>query len=188
VDGTSIRLPNTPDIRAHFGTQKGRKGQAGCTMGMASVFYDVLNHLMIDSSLHPNGYSERECALSHMKHSTQNDLTLYDRGYPAFWLYAFHIQNKSFFCMRGKTKQSLQIKKFIKSNKKEEIVEIKPNRTSIQTCLKKGLPTTTIRLRLVRVDLPNEVEVLITNLRLMKPIYLRHFIIFAGALRKIINA
>ena len=164
VDGSSMRLPNTSGITAHFGTQKGKKGQANCTMGMASVFYDVLNHLVIDSSLNPNGYSERKCIPEHMKYSTQNDLTIYDRGYPAFWLYAFHIQQKRFFCMRTKTKQLLVVKKFIKSNKKEEIVEIKPNKTSIKTCLEKGLPIETIKLRLVRVELPNEVEVLITNL------------------------
>jgi hypothetical protein len=99
-----------------------------------------------------------------MKYATQNDLIIYDRGYPAFWLYALHIKHKNFFCIRTKTQQSLDVKAFIKSNKKEEIIEIEPNKTSIQTCLDKGLPTDTIKLRLVRVDLPNEVEVLITNL------------------------
>ena len=38
IDGTSIRLPNNPDITKYFGIQKGREGQAGYTMGMASVF------------------------------------------------------------------------------------------------------------------------------------------------------
>jgi hypothetical protein len=47
---------------------------------------------------------------THMQHATQNDLVIYDRGYPAFWLYAFHIKQKSFFCMREKTKQSLVVK------------------------------------------------------------------------------
>jgi hypothetical protein len=45
---SQIRLPNTPDITAHFGVHKGRKEQANCTMGMASVFYDVLNYLVIN--------------------------------------------------------------------------------------------------------------------------------------------
>lgn len=164
VDGTSIRLPNTPDITAHFGVHKGKKGQADCTMAMASVFYDVLNHLAIDSVLHPTGHSERACVPEHMQYATQNDLVLYDRGFPAFWLYALHIQHKNFFCMRVKTKQFLAAKAFIKSNKREEIIEMRPNKTSIKTCLERGLPTEVIKLRLVRVDLPNGVEVLITNL------------------------
>jgi hypothetical protein len=43
-------------------------------MGMASVFYDVLNYLVIDSCIHPSGYSERACASKHVQHATQNDL------------------------------------------------------------------------------------------------------------------
>ena len=38
IDGTSIRLPNEPDIIEHFGVQKGRPEQGQCAMGMASVF------------------------------------------------------------------------------------------------------------------------------------------------------
>jgi len=51
IDGTSIRLPNEPNITEHFGVQKGKPNQADCTMGMASVFYDVLNHQVIDSTI-----------------------------------------------------------------------------------------------------------------------------------------
>jgi hypothetical protein len=68
VDGSSIRLPNTPDIAERFGVHKGRKEQANCTMGIASIFYDVLNDLVIDSCIHPSGYSERACALEHVQH------------------------------------------------------------------------------------------------------------------------
>lgn len=58
VDGTSIRLPNEPDITDHFGLQKGKANQADCPMGMASVFYDVLNNVVIDSCIKPNNTSE----------------------------------------------------------------------------------------------------------------------------------
>jgi hypothetical protein len=46
------------------------------------VFYDVLNYLVIDSCIHPSGYSERACVSEHMQPATQNDLVIYDRGYP----------------------------------------------------------------------------------------------------------
>jgi len=110
VDGTSIRLPNTPDIKSYFGIQKGKKGQDDCTLGMASVFYDVLNQLTIDSSINPNGHSERSCVFDHLKHSTPNDLVIYDRGYVAFWLYSLHIHHKNYFCIRAKTQQLLALK------------------------------------------------------------------------------
>jgi len=164
IDGTSIRLPNTPEISEYFGCHKGREGQANCTMGMASVFYDVLNQLVIDSALHPWGTSEKSCVPGHLTHANSNDLVIYDRGYPAFWLYAHHLKENISFCIRAKTNQCLAVKRFIASNKREDVVTYSPNKTSIKSCLEKGLPITPIKLRFIRVDLDNEVEVLVTNL------------------------
>ena len=164
IDGSSIRLPYKPDIINEFGVQKGRKEQGECAMGMASVYYDVLNHLVIDASINPRKTSEKACAEKHLHFSQDLDLNLYDRGYNAFWLYAFHHHHQSTFCMRAKTKQSLQVQAFVKSGKKEQIMTISPNKTSVKTCQDKGLPSTSIQCRLIRVELKNEVEVLITNL------------------------
>ena len=66
--------------------------------------------------------------------------------------------------MRAKTNQSLLVKEFVQSGKSEAIVTFHPNSPSIKTCKEKGLSTQPITLRLVRVELPNEVEVLVTNL------------------------
>jgi hypothetical protein len=164
IDGTSIRLPNEKNITDHFGFQKGKPNQAPCAMGMASVFYDVLNHIVIDSSVNPNNTSERQCAAEHLQYANKKDLIIYDRGYAGFWLYALHSKHNHAFCVREKTRGNSLIKEFINSNKKEAVVTVKPNKTSIRTCKEKGLPFTPITLRLVRVDLANEVEVLITNL------------------------
>jgi Transposase DDE domain len=164
IDGTSMRLPNEPDIVTHFGVHHGKENQADCAMGMASVFYDVLNHIVIDSTIAPKGTSERSCAAEHLEQSNDNDLILYDRGYNAFWLYSLHSMRRINFCMRAKTKRNLFVKEFIESGEMEAIVTLKPNKPSIKTCKEKGLPITPIKLRLVRIDLPNEVEVLITNL------------------------
>lgn len=164
IDGTSIRLPNDPDIIEHFGVHNGRTDQQPCAMGMASVFYDVLNHLVIDSGIHSRLTSEKQCAEDHLAFSDKNDLVLFDRGYVSHWLYAYLLQRNISFCMRAKTKQSLVIKEFVASGKTEAIVTFEPNKSSIRTCKEKGLSTKGISLRLVRVDLPNEVEVLVTNL------------------------
>ena len=164
IDGTSIRLPNEPNITEHFGVQKGKPNQADCAMGMASVFYDVLNHQVIDSTIQPNNTSEKKCAAQHLQYSDENDLIIYDRGYPGFWLYALHTKLKRKFCMRAKTNQCLLVKEFINSNKKQSVVTYFPNKPSIKTCEENKLSTAPISLRLVRVDLPNGAEVLITNL------------------------
>jgi hypothetical protein len=46
----------------------------------------------------------------------------------------------------------------------EEIITMKTNKTAMEKCLEKGLSIKPLRLRLVRVELDSEVEVLITNL------------------------
>jgi len=56
------------------------------------------------------------------------------------------------------------VKAFIRSGKKDEIVTFSPHYYSALTCKEKGLPDTPLKLRLIRVDLPNTVEVLITSL------------------------
>ncbi|MFK5914045.1 MAG: transposase [Woeseiaceae bacterium] len=66
--------------------------------------------------------------------------------------------------MRAKANRDLIVKAFVASNKQEEIITIQPNKTSKITCKEKGISIKPLTLRLVRVDLKNEVEVLITNL------------------------
>ena len=164
IDGTSIRLPDEPDITNYFGVQKGKANQADCSMGMASVFYDLLNDLVIDSSINPKGTAENACAEKHLNYADENDLIIYDRGYNAFWLYAMHIKHNHAFCMRAKANKDLAVKAFVESHKKQAVVTFEPNKSSMKTCKEKGIPVSPIKLRLVRVELDNEVEVLITNL------------------------
>jgi hypothetical protein len=164
TDGTTIRLPHTPDIIETFGTHPGKENQGDCARGIGSVYYDVLNRLVIDSGVHPSNASEKECAAHHLSRSMDNDLVLYDRGYGAFWFYAFHVQKNRKFCIRAKTNQYRIVQDFINSGEPEAMIELTANRSSQKTCVEKGLSHDPITLRLVRVELPDEVEVLVTNL------------------------
>ena len=165
IDGSQFRLPNEPDIIETFGVNPGRESQKDCSLALASVYYDVLNHISIDSSINPTKTSEKECAASHLQHALPNDLSLLDRGYNAFWLYNLYHVKKQFFCMRAKINLGLQFKQFAESGNAQAIITLEPNKRSIETCQEKGLPITALTLRLVRVELDEgEVEVLITNL------------------------
>ena len=165
IDGSQLRLPSEPDIVETFGVNPGREGQKDCSLALASVYYDVLNHISIDSSINPTTASERECAASHLHYAQPNDLSLLDRGYNAFWLYNVYQAKKQSFCMRAKINRGLQFKQFAESGKAQTMITIEPNKRSIEQCQEKGLPTAPLTLRLIRVELDNnEVEVLITNL------------------------
>lgn len=66
--------------------------------------------------------------------------------------------------MRAKVNQGRQYQAFVGSGQAETVITQTPNAQSLKQCAEKGLSTTPIQLRLIRVDLGHEVEVLITNL------------------------
>ncbi len=157
-------MPYEPEIINEFGVNQGKENQRDCALGLASVYYDVLNNLCLDASINPTKTSERACITKHLKIAHSNDLSLLDRGYNAFWVYAQYLAKKQAFCMRAQVGNNLLAKAFVKSGKAEAVVTFKPNVKAVETCHEKGLSSKPIKLRLVRVDLNSEVEVLITNL------------------------
>jgi len=164
IDGSQFRLPDEIDIINTFGEHKGKESQNACSMALSSVCYDVLNNIVLDASINPPHASERELAYQHLLQAQENDLRLYDRGYPAFWLFAAHQKQNSSFCMRVKSNLEKVYRDFKASGKKQTIIMLKPNKKSITQCVDKNLSTQPIRLRLIRVDLKSEVEILITNI------------------------
>lgn len=164
IDGSSVRLPNTEVMAQHFGEHGGRYEQTSCALAMTSVFYDVLNRLAIDAGIYRHRTSEYACAADHLAHAQANDLILYDRGYNAFWLYALHRDKGLSFCIRAKTHQSTAVKAFVASGVSEAVVQLYPTQNSLRECVQRGIPASPVTVRLVRVELPSEVEVLITNL------------------------
>ena len=164
IDGSMLRLPREADVVREFGVHPGKADQSDCPMALASLYFDVLNHLVIDASLNPAGSSERACAASHLAHARPTDLVIYDRGYNAFWLYATHRAQHVAFCMRAKVNRGVEFRRFVDSGAQHAVVTLRPNKRSLEQCIERGLSVEPMQLRLVRVDLPGEVEVLITNL------------------------
>jgi len=89
---------------------------------------------------------------------------LYDRGYNAFLMYAYHQEHSRGFCMRARVDRDNLARKFVDSGKAEAFVTYTPNRNSRCQCDEMNLSDEPITLRLIRVDLQEEAEVLITNL------------------------
>jgi hypothetical protein len=164
VDGSQLRLPNAPDVIKTFGLRNGRLSQRDVPMALASLYDDVLNQRVIDAGLYPTNTPERECAQRHLQQAKTHDLVLLDRGYPAFWLYTLLEQHNLHYCMRAKTRLDENIKRFMRSRKSQAIIELSPHKIAERQCEEKHLPTAPIRVRLIRVKLKSETEVLITNL------------------------
>ncbi|MDL1968358.1 MAG: IS4 family transposase [Deltaproteobacteria bacterium] len=164
VDGTTLRVPDEPEIVEHFGFWNVANGKR-CPKARASQMFDVLNKITIDAIISPKAEGERELAAFHFLKLMPTDLVLLDRGYPAFWLFKLILSMDANFCARISCTKWKVVRKFYLSGKKEAIVTLHPATTSFSKCKEPGLDKKTIKVRLVRVTLDTgETEVLITSL------------------------
>jgi len=162
VDGSTARLPNTDDVIATFG-----EPPEGSSVPLArlSRLYDVLNDLVIVADIESRHVGERVLAGEYLAAARANDLHLYDRGYPAFWLFSLHRQEQRHFCARMAVDFSREVTAFVAGGEKSEVVWFSPTAEARKQCQLYGLSCEPIALRLMRVKLKGgEIEVLATSL------------------------
>lgn len=169
VDGSGLKLPNHPSIRAEFGTHDfGPKADATGSVARVSMLYDVLNQVALDAQLSAFTTSERKMLRDQMPLLSQGDLLLLDRGYPAYWLFALLKAKKVEFCMRLNENWWVSVKEFLASGKSEQLLEYAiPKKDHDKLAeypewVEKGK---TVSVRLLRIDLgEGRTEVLATSL------------------------
>lgn len=174
IDGSLCQLPESGAVISHFGTWKNQNGE-GMAMGRASVMYDVLNHLVLDSRLAACTQDEHSLYDLHMASESryQNQtggipkIYLMDRNYPSFKKIIELNRQKCLFVMRCKAKHCNEIEVFSASGKEEEIINIdltshsRRNNPSVKSV--KDCPDS-VEVRIARILLPcGEYEYLLTN-------------------------
>jgi hypothetical protein len=108
---------------------------------------------------------ERILAGEYLIATRQNDLRLYDRGYPVFWLFALHRQEHRHFRARMPLDFSGEVCVFVARGKKSDVLAFSPSAEARKQCQLYGLSCEPIALRLIRVKLKGgEIEVLATSL------------------------
>jgi hypothetical protein len=163
IDGSTVRLPMTESIAEHFGVWNGRQG-APSPMARVSQLFDVLNKISVDALIKPKSIGERELAAQHMINVMDNDLILLDRGYPAWWLFNLILSMDAQFCARVSCTKWKVVRKFFHSGLPEKIIDLPVHPTSVAKCRQMGLDTTSLKLRLVRIENNESVAVLATSL------------------------
>lgn len=167
VDGTRLVLPNHPSVVEEFGIhQFGPKADSPRSLAMASLLYDPLNLLTIDSQIEPYASSEGDLLMKHLDKVNAGDMLLLDRGYPSFWL-LFLLKAKGIeFCVRLKEDWWLKVKDFTESSEKERIVTFtlpKKDRAKLKDY--PHMQDAEITCRLVKVELESgDKEILCTSL------------------------
>jgi hypothetical protein len=137
--------------------------------GRVSVLYDLLNGIVVDSTLTNAKTHEITIAKeNHFKHIKKGDLIIFDRGYPSYNMFATIVDKyKTDFLIRVKrtTYKKHTADLFNSDCKiKDKVVTIIPSTKKLkEELLEEGLPLS-IQVRFVQVVLPDgEVEVLATS-------------------------
>lgn len=154
IDGTTLQMPQTPQNLLEFGSCTNQSGSK-FVMASASLLYDVLNDIIIDAQLNVCNYSERKFALEHLVAFNclpikEKSIFIFDRGYPSFDMYRKLTEQKRLFVMRLK-KRTLS---FESLDTDDEVIDYGP----------KYPKEDTTRLRVVKIHLDTEDEILITNI------------------------
>jgi hypothetical protein len=166
VDGSNVSLVNTPALQAHFGGQSNQ--QCFFVQAKAMFMHDVLNGLTVNAVIAPYRTGELILAYGMADGIQQDMLTIYDRNFSNYRMMALLMwqEQERKFVIRAK--ESLEpYRSFIASGSISEVVTLMPSPSAINGLRQNGLivtPHTGLKVRLVRVDLPESVEVIATNL------------------------
>jgi len=169
IDGSKVRLPETEEIKNEFGEIEYRNGEENIkgkhNYGLASVMYDVLNKIAVDSYLGKAKDYEVNLALKHLEHTHENDLLICDRNYPSYrWLSSIEQIGRKFVvrCSEASYKQARTMLKGLGED--SQLTTLKPSYEKSSEINRLKLPKR-LAVRFVRIPLNNgKYEVLVTNL------------------------
>jgi hypothetical protein len=166
VDGSTLRLPRWAGIVDYFDPDSSSEENGGCALARTLEFYDVVNGLTVGSAIEPYRESELAMLETHGTFLGLGDLLVADRGFAAFWVFAWLLARNCHFCIRLPVSTWNCARELVNSGAREQIVELSASTPeAIEQCRRLGLPPGPICVRLVRVDLPGgDVEVLCTSL------------------------
>ena len=101
VDGSTIQIPESKENYKVFGGNP-NKTEIVTPLASASVLYDVLNDILVDVSLHPYRYNERDSDKSHVDFlpGFPNSVILFDKGYPSEDMFRYLNSKGILFVMR----------------------------------------------------------------------------------------
>ena len=170
VDGSTIILPDSASVREEFGAIRIANQHMSVTgdrcCGLASVLYDVLNRVVINSILAPARAYEVDLAIDHLKDvDPTRDLLVFDRYYPSYRYLATLTKAGVPFVGRCSNRSCAPANKmFNTSTRSSRVVTLTPPHDKRRQTEEANLPSS-LRVRFVRVELENgEIEVLVTSL------------------------
>ena len=166
ADGSNVSLVNTTALNSYFGGQSNQHNSF--VQAKTFYYYDVLNELVLFPRIAPYRYGEIKMAYEGIEQIQDDMLVIYDRNFCSYKMIALHLwaENEVKFIIRGKEKMKV-IREFIESHQTSSIVHLLPTPDAINGLRESGFiitNQTSLKVRLIRVDLGKTTEVLVTNL------------------------
>lgn len=128
IDGSLIRLPNSPDLLQQFTPVEG-SNQSGQTVtypeGRISVLYDLLNRVGLDGRLEPSQVGEVDLGIEQLAQAERGDVVLSDRGYAGYRYLAWHHKLGLNYVVRCSTGSFLPAQELFRKNRAGQSVVVK---------------------------------------------------------------
>jgi hypothetical protein len=120
MDSSLIRLPDEPAVGQEFGwmefSHAPEVGPSRCAQGRLSVLTDVLNRLALETLLTPWKQCERAVVLAHWPQLEPQDVSLLDRGFASYELWAQFVAHRRWFVCRCPDSSFAPINKLFAQN------------------------------------------------------------------------
>lgn len=167
-DGSTVALPDVEELGKEYGYYRGTGGNLYPSAKVA-IFQDTLNNITVLAKCVHKNVDERQTFMENFIRANElaggKTIMTLDRGYFSYLLMYLMIKNRQPFVM--KACEVPWKKAFLRSRKKETVVNIVPTKTTAIYSNREWLAEKdrTLTLRLVRFKHPNgKADVLITNI------------------------
>lgn len=172
ADGSGVNVPTTRETLDAYGTssRKGTKPQA--SLGI-SCLYDVLNHTILECSIHSCKFDEMKEAYAQVRKAAgtiggTNSVLVLDRGYPSSAYFIKMLEEGQKFLVRLKSSDFKKEQQAMGTQDEDVDIFFDPTRIRHYAGTETGDKMTalgSIRMRFVKIALENGViECLATNL------------------------
>ena len=153
IDGSTVCLPDHPDLREVYGSHRLGSGERKKVMARISHLYDPLNKMVLHAAIAEYKKSEKSMCEEHLDSIQSGDVVLFDRYYASVWLFLVLEKMGADFVMRLNEKHWNAAKDLIKDNAEDRMVEFKVSPEHLPFLKKYGVTNTKIMCRLVRIKL-----------------------------------
>ena len=165
-DGSTVGLPPSRQIKDFFGIYSQKGESIKSCLAQIFMFYDVFSGAILSKRISKMENVERTLFNACLEElPSHKSVVILDRGFGYFHIFKKLCTLKQDFCIRISSAQSCFAKRIVQECENDFITEWHPSPNEMESCLKHGLDTKTITVRVTKIELnTGEIEILVSSL------------------------